>query len=112
MFTRSDIITLRQQVDVNKALELLTMFKEAGNERIDVRTLLDEAALKIKDYHALLERLKKMAEGHETCNHSEFAAWLGVSRQTVYNWKDCNYLMYTGNKVNLPATLELWTSLP
>ena len=35
-----------------------------------------------------------------------------VSRQTVYNWKDSNYLVFTGNKVNLPETLDLWMSLP
>ena len=29
---------LMQQVDVGKALDLLTMFKEAGKEKIDVRT--------------------------------------------------------------------------
>ena len=55
MLSRNDTITLGQQVDVGKALDLLTMFKEAGKERIDVRTILDEAAPKIKDYAALLE---------------------------------------------------------
>ncbi len=58
------------------------------------------------------EKFSDAAEGRETCNHTEFAVWMGVSRQTVYNWKECSYLMYTGNKVNLPATFELWSSLP
>lgn len=31
---------------------MLTMFKEAGKEKIDVRTIMDEAAPKIKDYAA------------------------------------------------------------
>ena len=42
MLTRSDIIILMQQVDVTKAYDLLAMFKEAGKERIDIRTILDE----------------------------------------------------------------------
>ena len=44
MLTRSDITILMQQVDVTKAFDLLAMFKEAGKERIDIRTILDEAA--------------------------------------------------------------------
>ena len=28
------------------------------------------------------------------------------------NWKDSNYLVFTGNKVNLPERLDLWLSLP
>ena len=49
MLTRSYITILMQQVDVTKAYDLLAMFKEAGKERIDIRTILDEAAPKIKD---------------------------------------------------------------
>lgn len=48
---------LMQQVDVGKALDLLTMFKEAGKEKIGIRTILDEAAPKIKDYAALVENV-------------------------------------------------------
>ena len=44
MLTRIDIIILMQQVDVTKAYDLLAMFKEAGKERIDIRTILDEVA--------------------------------------------------------------------
>ncbi|MCQ2153592.1 MAG: hypothetical protein MJY44_03325 [Bacteroidales bacterium] len=58
MLTRSDITILMQQVDVTKAYDLLAMFKEAGKEKIDVRTILDEAAPKIKDYSALVARLE------------------------------------------------------
>lgn len=112
MLTRSDITILMQQVDVTKAYDLLAMFKEAGKEKIDVRTILDEAAPKIKDYAVLVEKLEQLADNHGTCNVSEFSAWMKVSRQTVYNWKDCGYLVYSGKKVNLPETLDLWRSLP
>lgn len=49
MLTRSDITILMQQVDVTKAYDMQAMFKEAGKVRIDIRTILDEAAPKIKD---------------------------------------------------------------
>ena len=112
MLTRSDITILMQQVDVTKALDLLTMFKEAGKERIDIRTILDEAAPKIKDYTTLVAKLEQLSGNHATCSITEFANWMKVSRQTVYNWKDSSYLVFAGNKVNLPETLDLWQSLP
>ena len=59
MLTRSDITILMQQVEVTKAYDLLAMFKEAGKERIDIRTILDEAAPKIKDYSALVVKLEQ-----------------------------------------------------
>lgn len=58
ILTRSDITILMQQVDITKAHDLLAMFKEAGKERIDIRTILDEAAPKIKDYSALMAKLE------------------------------------------------------
>ena len=112
MLSRNDSIILGQQVDVAKALDLLAMFKEAGKERIDIRTILDEAAPKIKDYPALVAKMEQLSLTHATCSITEFAAWLKVSRQTVYNWRDANYLIYSGKKVNLPETLDLWLSLP
>ena len=112
MLSRYDSIILGQQVDVAKALDLLTMFKEAGKERIDIRTILDEAAPKIKDYTTLVAKLEQLSGNHATCSITEFANWMKVSRQTVYNWKDSSYLVFAGNKVNLPETLDLWQSLP
>lgn len=84
MLSRNDMTVLMRQVDVGKALDLLTMFKEAGKEKIDVRTIMDEAAPKIKDYAALVEKLEQLAGNHGTCNVSEFSAWdEGASREPV-----------------------------
>ena len=63
-----------QHVDVTKAYDLLAMFKEAGKGRSDNRTILDEAASKIKDYHALVVRLEQLSGNHATCCITEFAA--------------------------------------
>ena len=80
MLSRNDMTVLMQQVDVGKALDLLTMFKEAGKEKIDVRTI-------IKDYAALVEKLEQLAGNHGTCNVSEFSAWdEGASREPVAGW--------------------------
>lgn len=84
MLSRNDMTVLMQQVDVGKALDLLTMFKEAGKEKIDVRIIMDEAAPKIKDYAALVEKLEQLAGNQGTCNVSEFSAWdEGASREPV-----------------------------
>lgn len=55
---KNDSVILGMQVDVNKAYDLLNMFKEAGKNRIDIQTILDEAAPKIKDYSVLVARLE------------------------------------------------------
>ena len=39
---KNDSTLLRMQVDVGKAYDLLTMFKEAGKNRIDIQTILDD----------------------------------------------------------------------
>lgn len=112
MTPRNESTLLRMQVDVNKAYDLLNMFKEAGKNRIDIQTILDEAAPKIVGYKKYLEKLADIATRKESCNFSEFAGWLDVSRQTVYNWRDNGYLAHTKSKIDIPATVRLWESLP
>ena len=111
MLSRNDMTVLMQQVDVGKALDLLTMCKEAGKEKIGIRTILDEAAPIIKDYASLVEKLEQLAGNHGTCNVSEFLAWMKVSRQTVYNWRDCGYLVYSGKKVNLEIPMHYFKEI-
>ncbi len=43
MLSRNDMTVLMRQVDVEKALDLLTMFKEAGKEKIDVQPCLSSS---------------------------------------------------------------------
>ena len=107
---KNDSVILRMQVDVNKAYDLLNMFKEAGKNRIDIQTILDEAAPKIVGYTKYLEKLADIATRKESCNFSEFAGWLDVSRQTVYNWRDNGYLVHTKSKIDIPATVRLWAT--
>ena len=40
-----------------------------------------------------MARLEQLSGNHATCSITEFAVWMKVSRQTVYNWKDSNYLV-------------------
>ena len=56
MLTRSDITILMQQVDVTKAYDLLAMFKEAGKERIDIRTILERDESNIQGHFPAPER--------------------------------------------------------
>ena len=112
MLTRSDMITLGMQVDVNKAYDLLLMFKDAGQTHIDIETILDEAAPKIGGVEEYIKKLEHSAQIRKTCNFSELATWLDVSRQTVYNWKKFGYLVYDKTAIDLAATVELWKSIP
>ena len=112
MLTRSDMLTLGMQVDVNKAYDLLRMFKDAGQSHINVETILDEAAPKIGGVEEYIKKLEHSAQIRKTCNFSELATWLNVSRQTVYNWKKFGYLVYDKTAIDLAATVELWKSIP
>ena len=112
MLTRSDMLTLGMQVDVNKAYELLRMFKDAGQSHINVETILDEAAPKIGGVEEYIKKLEHSSQIRKTCNFSELATWLNVSRQTVYNWKKFGYLVYDKTAIDLAATVELWKSIP
>lgn len=64
MLTRNDSIILSQQVDVNKAVDLLKMFQDAGKEKIDVWTILDESAPKLKSIATLEAKLEQLAGNH------------------------------------------------
>lgn len=112
MLTRSDMLTLGMQVDVNKAYDLLRMFKDAGQSHINVETILDEAAPKIGGVEEYIKKLEHSSQIRKTCNFSELATWLNVSRQTVYNWKKFGYLVYDKTAIDLAATVELWKSIP
>ncbi len=112
MLTRSDLLTLGMQVDVNKAYDLLRMFKDAGQSHINVETILDEAAPKIGGVEEYIKKLEHSSQIRKTCNFSELATWLNVSRQTVYNWKKFGYLVYDKTAIDLAATVELWKSIP
>ena len=112
MLTRSDMLTLGMQVDVNTAYDLLRMFKDAGQSHINVETILDEAAPKIGGVEEYIKKLEHSSQIRKTCNFSELATWLNVSRQTVYNWKKFGYLVYDKTAIDLAATVELWKSIP
>ena len=72
MLTRSDMITLGMQVDVNKAYDLLRMFKEAGQSHIDIETILDEAAPRPSwtKLRPRLEELKSISRNWSTVRRS------------------------------------------
>lgn len=112
MLTRSDMLTLGMQVDVNKAYDLLRMFKETGQSHIDIETILDEAAPKIGGVEEYIKKLEHSSQIRKTCNFSKLATWLNVSRQTVYNWKKFGYLVYDKTAIDMAATVELWKSIP
>ena len=68
-----DNTLLKMQVDVGKAYDLHKMFKEGKKTRIDIQTILDEAAPKIVGYKKYLEKLADIATRKDSCNFSEFA---------------------------------------
>ena len=99
------------EFDTKAALESLTMFAEKGIKRIQVQELLRQALPRIEDWPQKYAKLQLVCKSHQSCNATEFAAWMDVSRQTYYHWKASGLLVYTGRRVDLAGTLELWTEL-
>lgn len=78
----SDSTLLRMQVDVGKAFVLLNMFKEAGKNRIDIQTILDEVAPKIVGYKKYLEKLADGLSGRDGCHDQQRHQESGVGGST------------------------------
>lgn len=80
-------------------------------EQCSLEELLSFCPLKIKDMSIILDRLKQCAELRRDWNVSELARKLKVSRPTIYNWTNYNYLIWHGRKIDVIRTSELWEQL-
>ena len=75
---------------------------------ISVRDLISICAIKIEKPAVHIEKMKALAENRKLYNMKELSERLGISRQTLYNWRDGGWLVMDEGKVHLPKTIELW----
>ena len=99
------------EFDVKAALDTLQMFAEADKPRIRVQELLQQCMGKIDNWQEKYVRLEELTSNHELSNYTEFANWMGVSRQTVNNWKANGYILLRDKKVDLKQTFKFWMEL-
>lgn len=75
---------------------------------ISIRDLISTCAIKIDKPKVHIEKMRALAKSRNLYNMKELSVRLGISRQTLYNWRDEGWLVMEGGKVHLPRTIELW----
>lgn len=117
VMTIHELLNIR--LNASSVTDMLQYLKES-NERakktgvykthslISVRDLISICAIKIEKPAVHIEKMKALAENRKLYNMKELSERLGISRQTLYNWRDEGWLVMDEGKVNLPKTIELW----
>lgn len=98
-------------LSVKAVRNVMDMHKEAGREKVSVSELLQMCAERIDRWQEKYEHLEALCKTHDFCNLSEFANWMGVSRQTVYNWRDSGYLIQGEKGIDMKGTCKFWGEL-
>ena len=100
-------------IDIRTLNEYAKRLVTKENRRaITIKEILQLATPRVANREALMQKMAHLSTLRDDCNLSEFARALGVSRQTVCNWKDNGYLAITlGNRIKVKETLELWEYL-
>ena len=107
----SDMDMAALEFDVKAAQDVLNMFAEAGKTRIRVQDLLQQCMARIDNWQEKYEKLETLSQNHDTCNATEFAHWMGISRQAFYNWKQNGFIIFRGARIDMPGTYKFWTEL-
>lgn len=100
-------------IDIRTLNEYAKRLVTKENRRaITIKEILQLATPRVANREALMQKMAHLSILRDDCNLSEFARALGVSRQSVCNWKDNGYLSITiSNKIKVKDTLELWEYL-
>lgn len=89
--------------------ELCDMVMETENKKIRIRDIIKFCAPRIERREERFLQLKKLSEARPIWNFKELSERIGISRQTLYNWKDEGWILTDENgKADLKRTVELW----
>ena len=98
--------------DTQTGINVLTALRDLGNDRVSVRLMLSFAQSKIEHRREKLEKMKVLKANKSIVSVSTLAQYLGVSRQTVYNWRDTGYIFRTEQgKIDLEETVSFWEAI-
>lgn len=75
---------------------------------ISIRGLISTCAIKIDKLKVHIDKMRALTKSRNLYNMKELSECLGISRQTLYNWRDEGWLVMEVGKVHLPRTIELW----
>lgn len=100
-------------IDIRTLNEYAKRLVTKENRRaITIREIIQLATPRVANREEVMQKMIHLSTLRNDCNLSEFARALGVSRQSVTNWKDNGYLAMTiSNRIKVKETLELWEYL-
>ena len=94
-----------------KAIRVLTDLRDLGYD-LSIRQMLVFALSKIEHCQEKLEKMKHLLEVREFISVSGLATALGVTRQTIYNWRDAGYVFRTPTgQIDLKETIDFWETI-
>lgn len=88
-------------LDTDRILPFLQAFSDKGYRRITLNELVDITVRKVGITPDHISRLHSISDRHPEMNKAEFARYMRVSRQTVYNWIDEGLIILTPDKAQI-----------
>ncbi len=101
------------RLDTDRLLPFLRSFSEKGYNHITLYDLVDITIRKVGITSEDISRLRDTADLHPEMKKAEFARYLKVSRQTIYNWMADGLLILTSDRTRIRTrdTALLWELL-
>lgn len=101
------------RLDTDRLLPFLRSFSEKGYNHITLYDLVDITIRKVGITSEDISRLRDTADLHPEMKKAEFARYLKVSRQTIYNWMADGLLILTSDhtRIRTRDTALLWELL-
>lgn len=111
--TRMLKAVLGLRLDTDRLLPFLRSFSEKGYNHITLYDPVDITIRKVGITSEDISRLRDTADLHPEMKKAEFARYLKVSRQTIYNWMADGLLILTSDhtRIRTRDTALLWELL-
>lgn len=100
---------LKHNIDIRTAISVLQKLSEQGKRVISVKELLCLSAPRIAHKEEVMKKLRDYSKVRIECNCNELSNFLGISRQTIYNWMERGYLILNQQKkILILDTYNYW----
>ena len=98
--------------DSEQAIRVLKDLRALGYKRVSVKLMLTFLLHKIVHRKEKLEKMKSLLQVRDSITISGLAKSLGVTRQTIYNWRDAGFLFLNDKgQVDIKETVDFWETI-
>lgn len=100
---------LKHNIDIRTTINVLQKLSEQGKRVINVKELICLASPRIAHKEEVMKKLKEYSKVRLEFNCNELSSFLGISRQTIYNWMERGYLILNQHKkILILDTYNYW----